>query len=146
MGGYKKVLVAVDLSDDSPLVLDKALALAKRDAAELHMVHVMEPIVVGYAVEIMSIDVVSIQSEASKHARSALLEMAGNVGVPAHRVHNVLGQPAREIRELAKKLDADLIVIGGHGKHGFELLLGSTSSGVAHGVSCDLLIVRIPGE
>ncbi|MDY6983434.1 MAG: universal stress protein, partial [Pseudomonadota bacterium] len=84
-------------------------------------------------------------AEASKHARNALLEMGGNLGIPAQRLHHVLGQPAREIRELAKELNADLIVMGGHGKHGLDLLFGSTSSGVTHGVSCDLLIVRIPG-
>ena len=144
MSGYRKILVAVDLSDDSPLVLDKALAISRESGAELHMVHVMEPIAVGYAVEVTSIDVEGLHAEASKHARNALLEMGGNLGIPAHRLHNVLGSPAREIRELAKELDADLIVMGGHGKHGLDLLFGSTSSGVTHGVSCDLLIVRIP--
>lgn len=144
MSDYKKILIAVDLSDDSPYVVDKALAIAKA-GAELHMVHVMEPIAVGYAVEVTSIDVEGLHAEASKHARNALLEMGGNLGIPPHRLHHVLGQPAREIRELAKELDADLIVMGGHGKHGLDLLFGSTSSGVTHGVSCDLLIVRIPG-
>jgi universal stress protein A len=145
MSAYRKILVAVDLTDDSPLVVDKALAIAKQSAGELHMVHVMEPIAVGYAVEVTSIDIEGLHQEAAKHARNALLEMGGNLGIPAHRLHNVLGQPAREIRELAKELGADLIVMGGHGKHGWDLLFGSTSSGVTHGVSCDLLIVHIPG-
>jgi universal stress protein A len=145
MSGYRKILVAVDLSDDSPIVVDKALAIAKQSGGEIHMVHVMEPIAVGYAVEVTSIDIEGLHAEAAKHARNALLEMGGNLGVPAHRLHNVLGQAAREIRELAKELDVDLIVMGGHGKHGWDLLFGSTSSGVTHGVSCDLLIVRIPG-
>jgi universal stress protein A len=145
MSGYRKILVAIDLTDDSPIVVDKALAIAKQSAAELHMVHVMEPIAVGYAVEVTSIDIEGLHQEASKHARNALLEMGGNLGIPAYRLHNVLGQPAREIRELAKELGADLIVMGGHGKHGLDLLFGSTSSGVTHGVSCDLLIVHIPG-
>ena len=145
MSGYRKILVAVDLSEDSPLVVDKALALAKQSAAEIHMVHVMEPIAVGYAVEVTSIDIEGLHAEASKHSRNALLELGGNLGIPAHRLHNVLGQPAREIRELARELDVDLIVMGGHGKHGWDLIFGSTSSGVTHGVSCDLLIVRIPG-
>ena len=144
MSDYKKILIAVDLSDDSPFVVDKALALAS-PGAELHMVHVMEPIAVGYAVEVTSIDVEGLHEEASKQARNALLELGGNLGIPAHRLHHVLGQPAREIREMAKDLGADLIVMGGHGKHGLDLLFGSTSSGVTHGVSCDLLIVRIPG-
>ncbi len=144
MSGYRKILVAVDLSDDSTFVLHKASALALQSEGEIHLVHVMEPIAAGYAVEVMSIDIQGLQAEAAKHARNALVEIGVKFGVPAQRLHSVLGQPAREIRVLAKELGADLIVMGGHGKHGFELLLGSTSSGVTHGVSCDLLIVRLP--
>ncbi len=143
MSGYNKILVAVDLSDDSPVVLDKALSLAKLYGAELSMVHVMEPIAVGYAVEVTSVDIEGLHAEAAKHARTALIELGASVDIPARRLHNVLGQPAREIRELAKDIKAGLIVMGGHGKHGWELLFGSTSSGVTHGASCDLLIVRL---
>lgn len=145
MSGYRKILVAADLTDESPVVVDKALAIAKQSGAELHMVHVMEPIAVGYAVEVTSIDIEGLHQEASKHARNELLQLGGNLGIPTHRLHNVLGQPAREIRELAKEIAADLIVMGGHGKHGWDLLFGSTSSGVTHGVSCDLLVVHLAG-
>lgn len=144
MSGYKNILVAVDLSADSAFILDKARELAKLYQAQLSMVHVMEPIAVGYAVEVTSIDIEGLHEEASRHARLALQQLGTSVDIPQHRLHNVLGQPAREIRELAKKLAADLIVMGGHGKHGWDLVFGSTSSGVTHGVSCDLLIVRIP--
>lgn len=144
MSKYTKILAAVDLTEDAVLVRDKALQLATQHAAELHLVHVMEPVMAGYAVEVMSIDVAALQDEASKHVRTALLELGSKLGIPPERLHNVVGQPAREIRSLAKNLGADLIVMGGHGKHGLELLLGSTSSGVTHGVSCDLLIVRLP--
>jgi universal stress protein A len=146
MNGYRKILVAVDLSDDATRVLDKAFTLATQSDGEIQLVHVMEPIMAGYAVDVISIDVQSLQAEAEKYARNALAAIGVKFGIPAQRLHNVLGQPAREIRELAKKLDADLVVVGGHGKHGFELLLGSTSSGVTHGVSCDLLIVRLPDQ
>ncbi|MEY4642323.1 MAG: hypothetical protein RLZZ227_2317 [Pseudomonadota bacterium] len=145
MSDYRKILVAVDLSKDSALVLDKALELAKQSGPELSIMHVMEPIAVGYAVEVTSVDIEGLHAEAAKHARNALVELAAGVGIPAHRAHNVLGQPAREIRELAKEMQADLVVMGGHGKHGWELLFGSTSAGVTHGIGCDLLIVRIPG-
>jgi universal stress protein A len=144
MSGYRKILVAVDLSDDSAIILDKARELAKVYEAELSMVHVMEPIAVGYAVEVTSVDIEGLHAEATRQARLTLLEMGAHVDIPESRLHNLLGQPAREIRELAKEIDADLVVMGGHGKHGWELLFGSTSSGVTHGVTCDLLIVRIP--
>ena len=144
MSSYKNILVAVDLSKYAPMVLDKARALAKIDGAKLSLVHVMEPIAVGYAVEVTSVDIEGLHAEATRHARNSLIEMGANIGIPESRVHNVLGSPAREIRELARAIEADLIVMGGHGKHGWELLFGSTSSEVSHGVGCDLLIVRIP--
>lgn len=144
MNGYKKILAAVDLSDDSALIRDKAQWLATQHSAELHLVNVMEPVMTGYAVEVMSIDVAGLQAEAEKLARKALLDLGSRIGVPPERLHSVVGRPAREIRELAKDIGADLVVMGGHGKHGLELLLGSTSSGVTHGIACDLLIVRMP--
>lgn len=145
MGTYRKILVAIDLSDESNIVVDKARELAKLYGAELHLVHVIEPIAVGYAVEVTSVDIEGLHAEATRHARTALLELGANLDIPEQHLHNLLGQPAREIRELAKALQADLIVMGGHGKHGWELLFGSTSSGVTHGTSCDLFIVRLPG-
>jgi universal stress protein A len=144
MSAYKKILAAVDFSTDSLPICNKAVLLATQHAAELHLVNVMEPIVAGYAAEVMSIDIAGIQAEAQEHARKALNELGGRIGVPPERLHTVLGQPAREIRETAKSLGADLIVMGGHGKHGLDLLLGSVSSSVTHGVTCDLLIVRMP--
>lgn len=144
MSMYKNILVAVDLSEDSAVVMDKARAMAKIDGAQLSLVHVMEPIAVGYAVEVTSVDIEGLHAEAAKHARTTMLEMAAAIEIPESRVHNLLGQPAREIRELAKELSTDLIVMGGHGKHGWDLFFGSTSSSVTHGVACDLLIVRLP--
>jgi universal stress protein A len=144
MSSYKKILVAIDLSDESHIVVDKANELAKLYGGELHLAHVIEPIAVGYAVEVTSVDIEALHSEAAGHARDSLLALGSTLGIPESRLHNLLGQPAREIRELAKELAVDLVVMGGHGKQGWELLFGSTSSGVTHGTSCDLLIVRLP--
>lgn len=144
MSTYSKILVAIDLSEESPLVLDKARSLAKQYDAEIHLVHVIEPIAVGYAIEVSSVDIDGLHQEAAKQARESLLEIGGNVGLAQSNLHSKLGSPAKEIRALAKDLGADLIIMGGHGKHGLDLFFGSTSSEVAHGVACDLLIVRMP--
>ena len=143
MNLYNTILVAVDLSQDSAVIVDKARNLAKQYGAELSMVHVIEPIAVGYAVEVTSVDIEGLHEEVTKQAKSTLHEMGANIDIPEHRLHTVLGQPAREIRELAKEIKADLIVMGGHGRHGLDLLFGSTSSSVTHGVGCDLMIVHI---
>lgn len=143
MNLYKNILVAVDLSKDSAVILDKARSLAKLYDAQLSLVHVIEPIAVGYAIEISSIDIEGLHQEASAQARESLLALGTDIGVPQHRLHTLLGQPAKEIRELAGKLEADLIVMGNHGRHGWELLFGSTSRGVSHGINCDLLAVHV---
>jgi len=143
MSLYKNILVAVDLSQDSAIILDKARHLAKANDAQLSMVHVIEPIAVGYAIEVSSIDVDGLHQEAAEQARKSLLEMGANIGIPENRLHTTLGQPAREIKELASEIKADLIIMGNHGRHGWELIFGPTSTGVAHGIECDLLTVHI---
>lgn len=143
MSDYRKILVAVDLTDDAAIVIDKARHIAQANNAELSMVHVQEPLMVGYALDVPTIDMAGIHSELVAEARKRLLGLGATVDIPPSRLYNLNGQPAREIRELAKKIEADLIVVGGHGKHGLDLILGSTSTGVAHGVSCDLLIIRL---
>lgn len=64
-------------------------------------------------------------------------------GIPSDRVYLEQGNPATEIKAKAEQIQADLIVIGTHGRHGLGLLLGSTANGVLHGVECDVLTVRI---
>lgn len=146
MSNYKQILVAVDLTQDSTLVLERARQLADTYAAELSLVHVTEPLAMGMAVEVSSVDVEGLHDEACKHAREALQRLGSVAGIPAARLHNLSGIPAREIRELAKTLECDLVIMGGHKKNWFELMLGSTSSNVSHTIACDLLIVRIPEE
>ena len=143
MNLYKNILVAVDLSQDSAVILDKALSIAKVYEAKINLVHVIEPIAVGYAIEISSIDVEGLHQEATEQAKQSLMEMGRNIDIPAEHMHTLLGQPAREIKELANEIEADLIIMGNHGRHGWELLFGSTSTGVAHGVNCDLLTVHV---
>ena len=143
MSDYRKILVAVDLSEESTRILDKARHIAKANDADLHMVHVQAPLAVSYALDLPSINLADLQVELMEEARKQLLELGSSVDIPVKQLHNLVGTPATEIRALAKTLEADLIITGGHGKHGLDLLLGSTSTGVAHGVSCDLLIVKL---
>jgi universal stress protein A len=141
---YKKILVAVDLTDESALVLEKARQIAMQNGAELSLLHVMEPIAVTYNLDITGAYFEALYTEMLRKSRDTLLELGKNAGVAEQRLHTVLGSPAREIRDLARTLGVDLVVVGGHGKHGLGLLLGATSSAVSHGIGCDLLIVRMP--
>ena len=48
-----------------------------------------------------------------------------------------------KLLDYSSKHEIDLIVLGSHGKHGLNLLLGSTSNSVLHQAPCDVLTVRL---
>ncbi|MBK8302980.1 MAG: universal stress protein [Chloracidobacterium sp.] len=54
----------------------------------------------------------------------------------------VNGDPGQQLVEIAKAWDADLIVVGSHGRGFWGRLLGSVSDGVTHHSPCSVLVVR----
>lgn len=56
------------------------------------------------------------------------------------------GSPAQEIVERARTWNADLIIVGSHGRGFWGRLLGSVSDGVVHHAPCNVLVVRRPTE
>lgn len=143
---YSKIIAAVDLTDEAQDVLDQAKETALQNGAELSLLTVVKPInqvYGGFDVAAMSSDAALIEQDAIKQAEEKLAEHAKACGVPADRTFVGRGSPAFEIRQMAEQLEADLIVIGTHGRHGLGLLLGSTANGVLHGAPCDVLTVRI---
>ncbi|MFW6093440.1 MAG: universal stress protein [Pseudomonadota bacterium] len=143
---YQHVLVAVDLSEESVQVLDKAREQAQLHGARLSAVTVVKPLTQVYGgidVAPLSGGAVSFEEQALQQAESRLQELSGRYGVAPEDTHVILGAPAYDVRELAGKLEADLIVIGTHGRHGLGLLLGSTANAVLHGVERDVLVVRV---
>ena len=142
MSNYKTLILAIDLSDEAEQVARKAQALAQNNQADLHIIHVIEPLSFAYGGDI-PMDFSGIQDEIQKQSETQLADFSGKYGIPAERQHLRMGKPETEIRDLAREINADLIVIGSHGRHGLALLLGSTANGVLHGASCDVLAVRV---
>lgn len=142
MSNYQKVLLAVDLTEESVHVAERACALAKRNDAELHAVHVIEPLSLAYGGDI-PMDISSVQDQIHEQAKRHLGEFTARHGIDANNGHLIFGRPDSEIHRLADELDADLVVVGSHGRHGLALLLGSTANGVLHGAQCDVLAVRV---
>ena len=141
---YRHVLVAVDLTKDSHKILERALQIADRNHAKLSIMHTLEPLGFAYGGDI-PMDLTSIQDQLDDHAKQRLAEIA-DAHVARDDQHVVVGMPDTEIHRYADEHDVDLIVVGSHGRHGFALLLGSTSTGVLHGAQCDVLAVRVGKE
>lgn len=139
---YNKILVAVDLSNDSTKIIDKAVKLAD-NAKKLHLVHVVEPVAAAYSMDIYAININELQQEAINFAEQRLEKIGNGLGIAKEQVHSLLGAPAPEIRNLAAEIGADVIVMGSHGHSGWKLLLGSTANKVLHGAKCDVLTVHV---
>ncbi len=142
---YNKILVAIDLSNDSQKVIDRAVAIAG-DAGKLHLVHVVEPVAAAYSMDIYAVNINELQQEAINFAEQRLEKLAAEVGLKNDQVHTLLGAPAPEIRNLASEINADAIIIGSHGHSGWKILLGSTAIKVLHGSTCDVLTVHVGKE
>jgi universal stress protein A len=84
-----------------------------------------------------------VQVQLEEQAKQRLSTLAEQLNVPEEGQHIVLGQPANEMRRMAKEENVDLIIVGSHGRHGLALIFGSTSNSVLHGAPCDVLAVRI---
>lgn len=140
---YKNILVAIDLSEESRKVLLQAKEIAARNQhAKLSVVHTLEPLGFAYGGDI-PMDLTSIQDQLDAHARLRLQELLEGIDIPKENQYILVGMPDTETHRLANEKEIDLIVVGSHGRHGFQLLLGSVSSGVLHGAPCDVLAVRV---
>ena len=139
---YQNILVAVDLGATTETVIERAAALARDHHAQLHVLHVIEPLTITYGGDI-PMDFSAIQEEILDQAKQQLNKLCENLGVAEANRHLVTGRPESEIPSQAKAINGDLIVVGTHARWGLALLLGSTADGVMHSAECDVLAVKV---
>ena len=146
MATYQKILVAVDLSNESEVVLHKAQLIAGSDA-EINLVYVQEPmdnVYVGIVPQSAAFSGLGdLEAQLGEELKQKLNALGEKFSVPEDHLHILNGSPAHEIHRFAEDSGSELIVIGTHGQKGLQLLLGSTANAVLHGADCDVLSVRI---
>lgn len=142
MSIYKKIMVAIDLTEEAPQVLNKAVEISKAHDAQLMLVHVVEPVGYAYGGDI-PMDLTELQDQLDKAAKDQLAKYGEQYNVSKENQVVTVGRPESEIHRLSKEQNVDLVIVGSHGRKGFQLLLGSTANGVLHGTICDVLAVRI---
>lgn len=142
MPTYSNVLVGLDLTPDSLIVLKKAHAIANQNNANLLVTHVIEPLAFAYGGD-APINLAEAQNMMEEQASIRLTSLVQETGVHVQEEVITIGDTASELRQLAEEKDVDLILVGSHGRHGLALLFGSTASGVLRGAPCDVLAIRI---
>ncbi|NNC54298.1 MAG: universal stress protein [Pseudomonadales bacterium] len=140
MAEYKNVLVALDVCDDNNEIITRAASLSG-SAANLRLIHMVEPIY--YPENYMGGLSIDLQEKSIEFARQELRHAAIKFQIPEQNCHVNLGKASSGVHAFAREHSCDLVVIGSHGKHGLQLLLGSTATAILHGANCDVLAVRI---
>jgi len=140
---YTHILVALDFSDSDASVLARGTQLAQQNAASLTLVHVLEPTPLVPLDEIPPLEAVELNELKERRARANLEALQEKIKPLEAQVRLEVGMPKHQMVRLAREVGADLIVIGSHGRHGIQLLLGSTANGVLHLAECDVLAVRV---
>ena len=147
----KKILVAIDGSEQSDKALDFALDLARNYSAEIVLINVLSPSLISYVYNsrmfVPNVDYSNYLNQISNgHERllSKALDKAKNFQETLKVSKELVeGRPAEKIVETAKKGMFDLIVVGSRGLSGFkEIFLGSVSNRVADMAHCPVLIVK----
>ena len=163
---YNKIVVPYDRSEDSEKALHQAVRLAEMNHASIHLVHVSKeshkfstqpetriPYGTGSIgneghagvpspVKESGSDGVLIEKSEGEAMLREVKETLHHMGVHVHSDVRV-GDPAKEIVDLAVMTEADLIVIGSRGLSGIKKwMLGSVSQKVAQQSPCPVLIVK----
>jgi nucleotide-binding universal stress UspA family protein len=135
-----KIVVGLDFSEMSDRALEVAVNLARQaGGAELHLVHVVSA--PAASVEPPSLDIGETGAIARKHLDLAIAQMANWPTIHGYS-HVVVGAPAREITRIADDAEADLIVVGTHGRRGLDAIFGSVAEHVVRSAPCSVLTVR----
>jgi nucleotide-binding universal stress UspA family protein len=149
------VVVGIDFSESSDLALERALEIAStHDSAEVHALNVVHLVMpagdFGYlpteAYLQIPIDVAEEQLRGHVVRRvEAFRESHARLARTLPRVlpHLRLQAPADELAQLAADLEADLVVVGTHGRRGVSrAMLGSVAEAVVRLAPCPVLVVR----
>ena len=140
----KTILVPIDFSPVSKVVLAQAIALARDCRGKIVLAHVVTlpaPFIDYGMMNFDASDLITASQASAKKLLARWRERAERSQVPLKTVECV-GLAAVEIVRLARKLRVDYIVLGSHGHTAFyDLLVGSTAAGVLKHAPCPVVVV-----
>ena len=145
MADYQHILLAVDFSKDTEAIGARAVDLKAQHGARLTLIHVVANVYEEPIYDLMASFPADLENQLIENAQRSLRSLAEKLGVADAECLIEVGTPKTGIIRAAQERNVDLIVLGSHGVHGLELLLGSTANAVLHASRCDVLAVRVGG-
>jgi universal stress protein A len=142
MAGYKKLLVLLDLSQDSEQVAVAGRDLAAYSDAAIVALHVVEFVPAEPMGESL-MPTVQIEQELIQRSKGTISEIVTRLKWPRATWRVEAGNTKSEILRVAAEEGADLIVLGSRERHGLAILVNFTEDTVLHAAHCDVLAVRL---
>ena len=140
---YKQILVAIDLSEDSELVIQRASAVAEKFGAQVRLLHVVEYVPIEPMGEAL-MPAMEIERDLVANATRNLEKLATRTGLADAPRSVEAGSIKSEIVRIAAESSADLVVLGSRERHGLAIMLNATEDTVLHNAGCDVLAIRLP--
>jgi len=145
----KTILFPTDFSYGARAAMDHAISLAKDYEAKLILLYVIQDISIAEWYIPSALSVTDLVEDMRKSASREMDKWGAEVSARVKNVEKLVvrGVPFVEIIRTAKDKNADLIVIGTHGRTGIDhMLFGSTAEKVVRKSACPVLTVRIAGK
>ena len=144
---WRRILVPVDFSSHAERAVRRAAQLAQANDAQLTLLHVVEDTVLydDFYDPIIPIDL-EYETNLVEKATERLTRWVEELEIGSPEIQVVLGTPTHTILSTAEARNADLIVMGTHGRKGIARLLGSTTRAVITRARCEVLSVPLPGH
>ena len=142
MSTYRRILAAIDLSEDSRAVVTRACEIAQAGHGTVQLLHVVE----FMPIEPMSnslVPVIQIDDQIMSRAKTQIQALARELGLAPDAGNVEAGSAKSEILRYAREQNSDLIVLGCRERHGLSILIHRTEDSVLHGAPCDVLAVRV---
>jgi nucleotide-binding universal stress UspA family protein len=138
---FETILHANDGSEPAVKALELAIAMARQNAAVLHLVCVEEiPQMPEYIEEVREAKGVAARRFRPVVERARLLAEQSGIDM---KVHVVSGHPVRMIVDLVDAIGADLLVIGADGHSAlYERMIGSRADRIVQLAACPVLVVK----
>ena len=145
----KKILCPTDFSANSNHALKYALTLAALSRAQLLLFHVVEPISYPQSVELFEpmIDEVELTMKLEAAFQKQLEDQVAALKDESSKIKGrlVTGNTFVEIIQAAREENADMIIMGTHGRTGLaHVLIGSVAERVVREAPCPVLTVKHP--
>jgi universal stress protein A len=142
MSAYKKLLVLLDLSNDSEKVFMRGRDVAAHSKAAITALHVVEYTPVEPMGESL-MPTLSIERDLAQRSKERIDRLIARLGAANASSRVEIGNTKAEILRVAEEEQTDLIVLGSRERHGLAILVNFTEDTVLHAAHCDVLAVRL---